>query len=248
MMKLTLCTILATLTFGAFAQNLDFTIERQIERLGRAQQRGAISQLSYGEKEEVSSLLQRALRTVRDEDGRPGPGAGLVPDRRNGRHGPRSGQMIVALIEEQVVLIRGHSPGDLLVNCAQAVRGINNVDDIFFTVNGGPYITRRNDPGYWRTSDEICMQMMNVLDNSYAEAAYIEVSGTIEHRPVSLEGSRGEILETCAELIPAQTSVDDMHLSINRGQVTTAHKQTGYWTGAAQICGQMGRMIDAQVR
>ncbi len=235
-MKLTLCTLLATLSFGAFAQNLDSTIERQIERLGRAQQRGAISQLSYGEKEEVSNLLQRALRTVRENDG------------RDGRHGARVGQMIVALIKNQLVLIRGRSPGDLLLNCTQVVQGISGVDDILFTVNGGPYIRRRNATSYWSTSDQICLQMVNERGNPYEDAAYIEVTGTIESRPVSLEGSRGEILESCAETSRNLRGVDDIVLSINGGQLTTARNASSYWSGAAEICGKIGAMIDEQVR
>lgn len=80
-MKKTFCALLAVMSFSAaFAQSLDQEIGRKIDRLNRASNRGDIARMSRIEKDELNSLMDRALRVVRD-DGRDG----IPDDRRPGR-------------------------------------------------------------------------------------------------------------------------------------------------------------------
>lgn len=263
-MKKTLSVLLTVLSFSsAFAQSLDQEIGRKIDRLNNASNRGDIARLSRVEKDELNSLMDRSLRVLRDDgrDGLPDDNRRPVPgpsrddrrddrrDERVGRHGRRDGMMLVALLENNLLVIRGAGPGEMLARCTAEVGSgrYGSVDDIVFTMNGGRYNKLRNNSSYWR-GGEICTVLMVQAEIEYSRAPYITVAGNIENRGIVLEGSRGEILEACVESTRGVGSVDDMALSINNGSIVIARNSSSYWRSSAEICGQIASMIDQQVR
>lgn len=267
MKKICLIAFTVLAVSQAFAQRPADLIASKIDRLSRALAQGRIDRMSRIEKDELNGLLDRALEVVRD-DGRdglpddprfprpdvrpfPGPGPGPVPgpvEPRYGRHGRREGMMVVALLENNLLVVRGRNMGDLLAQCTAEVSSgrYGSVDDIIFTMNGGPYRKMYNSASYWRGS-EICNTILVNADFDYMRAPYITVGGNIENRPFSAEGSRGEILETCFEQIGTQ-AVDDIMLSVNNGRFITARNSTSYWRTKAEVCGQIATMIDSEIR
>ena len=85
-MKKTIVALLAVVSISSvFAQSLEMEIRRKIDRLAQAGDDRAIARLSRVEKDEMNSLMTRALQVLRD-DGRDG-----LPDDRRDRPGPGPG-------------------------------------------------------------------------------------------------------------------------------------------------------------
>jgi hypothetical protein len=78
-MKNLALVLVALTSLTAFAQNLENRIERQVERLSKLTTAGAVSRLSDYEQRLLSSQLQAALQTLRDNDTTPRPN----PDQDN---------------------------------------------------------------------------------------------------------------------------------------------------------------------
>jgi len=245
-MKKTFCALLTLVSLSAFAQSLDHSISRKIDRLSSASTNGDIARLSRAEKDNLNNLMDRALQVIRANDYRPGPG---IPG--PGIPGHPHGTVIVAILEHKLAVIRGASPGDMLVQCNQVVgRGTyGQVDDIVMTVNGGRFIQLRNHQTYWTTTQDICQALLEQPSYAYERAYPISVIGTIEDAPIQLNGTRDELLQDCASTILRLrvNRVDDMRLSINNGPLQSARNSSSYWESPAQICGQIASMVDAEV-
>lgn len=255
-MKFTLMAVLSLLSLASFAQSYERSISEKLKRLEAALEVGDVSRLNVYDQSNVDSALDQALTILGrnrsqfpgDRPGRPGPmGPGPID---MGRPGGRDGQITVtALVESTLIQLSGRGPGDLLIQCGQAMNSVSgSIDDVIYTVNGDRYVVMHNSTSYWDRG-AVCNLLLDSV--SRADASYLgprlSVAGTIETRPISLRGDRGEVLAACADQVRGMGYADDITLSINNRPLRQAHNSASYWTGPAVICGQIGRMIDAEM-
>ena len=73
--------------------------------------------------------------------------------------------IVMGNIEEKAFTFRGMDKIDINDECVSFYKSqsINNVDDIVLSVNFGKEIVKRNSSSYWKSSFEVCQQIVSEL-------------------------------------------------------------------------------------
>lgn len=199
----------------------------------------------------------RVIARILNEDGEDGTRPNPPPSRPNPPprpdpnppRPPSSNAVVRGVVERSSFTFEGYSLDELYGQCESfyqnEIRG-SSVDDIEVSTNFGPTDKLRNSSSFWKTSAEVCGQIIgSVRRNSSLPVSrhdrYVLI-GKIENTPYRLRGRDLIELNRECEAHYAATrpgSVDDITVSVNFGPEIVLRNSSSYWRTAFEVCQQI---------
>ncbi len=231
-------------TFSVEAQNMppeqriEQRIERRLERLNQLiiRDRQHLSMTVY-QQEELLKTINQAISTVRDEAPRPLP--------------PVAEFEVAAIVENNLIFLRGSTHAQLFQQCSNASLPPGNVDEIILTANNQNVVSLFNRDSYWRDRAAICNVILQNVVFEYARpVGQILVYGSIEQLAFQFTGvNKAAILASCGEFLASSSpmNVDEMYVGIGNAPLERLYNRDGYWGNRAHQCLQIMKVVDSKI-
>jgi hypothetical protein len=230
-MKKVLLAVLAITTLGSAQAQDRRTLEAKLLKatgnLQRAVDRN-IGVMTVGDLRQALKSTRKAISIVRGQGG-----------------GGNGGSQYIANVkfENDAFLLQAGDIRDFEQQClvrADEV-GSGQIDDIYLAFNGAAQV-KEHTGGWWKTNEEKCKVLTKmILDESIKQGVHLSskqyiMTGDADSQPLLAMGNNiFELEQSCTENLNLQGQVDDIKVSVNGGEVKTAHTG-GWWKTSAEVC------------
>ena len=229
---------LVAMSMFSFAQTnqVEFRIERRLNRLNELVASGELYRLRPDTKEAVLSHINQAISAILRNDPGTNPGPGPQP----------SFFSATAIVENHLIEFKGMSNAEIFTQCIQNVPEMR-ADEI--TLVGGNSNVKRlyNSSSYWSGKESICSVIMENLNLNFSPLSKpILVYGSIEDRSFNITAnSKAEVLARCFSFANGSAKADDILIGVNNDPMRKLRNNSSWWTTPSAICYEIMTVVDA---
>jgi len=202
----------------------------------------------------------------------------LVSKWSRAQNNSKAAYKVTGKFEQIKYFFFGANRDEIMSQCNDYYQYITNpaqVDEIFWSVNGSSEQRLYNKSEYWKTKNEVCGQIENVIKSSVptkaeivAEQKYNEliskwnqdqhnskvaykITGRFEQTKYFFFGeSQEEIRSQCDEIyqyIPNPDSIDEIYISLNGSNEAKLYNSSSFWKTQNEVCNQVINAISSKV-